>query len=215
MRSTRSAPWPWASSSLAAVSQMAGSVGMASRAWFSTLRAFSYVSSRASASHMSTEWGTHSTARPKRMRASSTSSSSMATRHSLTDDGTNSSARRSTAFLRRGSASNSAARSQSFVDVGSLATAVARTARAFASEPCRRADSSQTSSESGHVSQPIRISFLAAMALPAISSTRAAAIQPGGCRGFVVVTDFKSKRAFLMSPTSDSVLTLMEFRSVR
>mmetsp|Transcript_1273 Transcript_1273/g.4101 ORF Transcript_1273/g.4101 Transcript_1273/m.4101 type:complete len:262 (-) Transcript_1273:749-1534(-) len=215
MRSTSWAPLPWASSSFAAVSQIAGSVGMASRAWLSTRRAFSYVSSRASASHMSTEWGTHSTARPSMMRASSTSSSSMAVRQSFTDDGTNSSAFRSTVFFRSGSGSSSAARSQSFVDVGSFPTASASMDRAFASPLCSRAASSQTSSDSGHVSQPSLMSLRAAMALPAISSTRAAAIQPGACFGFVVVTDFNRSRAFLMSPTSDAVFTLMEFKSVR
>ena len=47
---------PCASSSLQAVTQMDGSVGLALRALFSTLRAFWYVSSRASASHSSTAW---------------------------------------------------------------------------------------------------------------------------------------------------------------
>mmetsp|Transcript_12514 Transcript_12514/g.31217 ORF Transcript_12514/g.31217 Transcript_12514/m.31217 type:complete len:283 (+) Transcript_12514:1122-1970(+) len=54
IRSTRSR-LPLASSSLAAVIQICGSVGMVSRALLSTLRAFWYVSRRARASHMSTE----------------------------------------------------------------------------------------------------------------------------------------------------------------
>mmetsp|Transcript_32048 Transcript_32048/g.107904 ORF Transcript_32048/g.107904 Transcript_32048/m.107904 type:complete len:341 (+) Transcript_32048:1640-2662(+) len=164
---------------------------------------------------MSTLCGTHSTARPSRIRASSTSSNSIATRHSFTEDGTSSSARLKTFFRRSGSSSNSAALSQTFVEVGSLCTACAKIALAFAEPLCNRAASSQTSSESGHVSQPSWMILRAAMALPAISSTRAAAIQPGACFGFVVVTDLSKSRAFLMSPTSDAVFTLTELRSVR
>ena len=57
--------------------------------------------------------------------------------------------------------------------------------------------------------------LLAAWSLPASSSRRAAAIQPGACFGFVEMTDFKSSRAFLMSEISASDEILMELRSVR
>ena len=51
--------------------------------------------------------------------------------------------------------------------------------------------------------QPIRLP-LACCSLPATSSRRAAAIQPGACLGFVLITDLSSRRAFLMSLISAS-----------
>mmetsp|Transcript_41909 Transcript_41909/g.94687 ORF Transcript_41909/g.94687 Transcript_41909/m.94687 type:complete len:341 (-) Transcript_41909:969-1991(-) len=206
--------WPWASSSLAAVIQMAGSDGIAPRAWFSTLRAFSYVSKRASASHMSTLWGTHSTALPSMILASPASSRVMACRQSLTLLGTNSSARRSTVFLRSNSLSSSAACIQILTLCGRWWMALARMVLAF-SPDCSRAASSHTSSDSGHVSHPCLISARADTIFPANSSTLAAAIQPGPCLGLVEVTLLSRRRAFLMSPTSASLLILMLFRSVR
>mmetsp|Transcript_34633 Transcript_34633/g.70734 ORF Transcript_34633/g.70734 Transcript_34633/m.70734 type:complete len:220 (-) Transcript_34633:98-757(-) len=207
--------FPCASSSFAAVIQMLGSEGIACRAWFSTLRALSYVSSLASASHMSTEWGTHSTARPSMMRASAASSKPMAVRQSFTELGTNSRALRSTVFLRsRSSPSSSAACSQIFTLCGKWCTAWAKMVFAL-SELCSRAASSHTSSLSGQISQPSLMMARAATTFPANSSTRAAAIHPGPCFGLVVVTERSSRRAFLMSPTSASLLILMLFRSVR
>ena len=50
---------------------------------------------------------------------------------------------------------------------------------------------------------------------PANSSTRAAAIQPGPCLGFVEVTELSKVRARLMSPTSASEVILRLLRSVR
>ena len=161
---------------------------------------------------MSTE--RHTDVCPNSILASSTPNST-ATLHSLTEDGINSNARLNTAFFLLLSGSSSAARSHSFVDVGKRVTARCKTERPFASELCNLAASNHTSSASGHASHPNWINFRAAIAFPAISSTRAAAIQPGACFGLVVVTDFNSNRAFLISPTSEAVLTLIEFRSVR
>mmetsp|Transcript_47250 Transcript_47250/g.109670 ORF Transcript_47250/g.109670 Transcript_47250/m.109670 type:complete len:236 (+) Transcript_47250:340-1047(+) len=179
MRSTRSS-MPLASSSFAAVIQICGSVGMVSRALLSTFLALAYVSRRASASHMSTEWGTHSTARPSISRASSGASRSMAACHSFTELGTTSSALRST--LRRivKLDSSEAACSQILTEEGIFFTASASTALAL-SEVCSRAASSHTSSLAGHALQPSRITCRALMSLPATSSRRAAAIQPGPC----------------------------------
>mmetsp|Transcript_29080 Transcript_29080/g.68543 ORF Transcript_29080/g.68543 Transcript_29080/m.68543 type:complete len:270 (+) Transcript_29080:249-1058(+) len=205
---------PLASSSLAAVIQICGSVGMVSRALLSTLRAFWYVSSRASASHMSTLCGTHSTARPSMSRASSGGSRSIAACQSLTLLGTTSSARRSTRRRIMMLLSSEAACSQILTDCGIFFTASASTVLAF-SGVCSRAASSHTSSFAGHAMQPSRITCRALTSLPATSSSRAAAIQPGPCPGLVEVTDLRSSRAFLMSPTSASVLILIELRSVR
>mmetsp|Transcript_21393 Transcript_21393/g.45961 ORF Transcript_21393/g.45961 Transcript_21393/m.45961 type:complete len:270 (-) Transcript_21393:748-1557(-) len=213
MRSTRSS-MPLASSSLAAVIQIWGSVGMVSRALLSTFLALWYVSSRASASHMSTEWGTHSTARPSMRRASSGASRSMPACQSFTELGTTSRALRSTLRRMVRLDSSDAACSQILTDEGIFFTASASTAFAF-SDVCRRAASSQTSSFAGHALHPSRMTCLALSSLPATSSSRAAAIQPGPWPGLVEVTDLSSSRAFLMSPISASVETLIELRSVR
>mmetsp|Transcript_24624 Transcript_24624/g.33791 ORF Transcript_24624/g.33791 Transcript_24624/m.33791 type:complete len:224 (-) Transcript_24624:722-1393(-) len=148
------------------------------------------------------------------MRASDTFSSSMAAFQSLTELGTNSSERRSTAFLRASCCSSSAACSHTLTEVGMCSTALARMDLAT-STGCRRAASSHTSSESGHISQPCRMILRACGVLEAYSSTRAAAIQPGPCLGLVVVTDCSRMRAFLMSPTSASLFTLRLLRLVR
>ena len=80
---------------------------------------------------------------------------------------------------------------------------------------CSRAASSHTSSELGHSSQPFMTSSRAAASFPATSSSRAAAIQPGAWRGLVLMTDLRSRRAFLMSLISASLFSVMLFRSVR
>ena len=213
MRSTRSM-FPFASSSLAAVIQICGSVGMVSRARLSTLRAFWYVSSRASAIHMSTECGTHSTARPSISRASSGPSRSMEACQSLTEFGMTSSAFRSTRRRMVTFVSSDAACNQILTLCGIFLTASARTVFAL-SGVCSRAASSHTSSEAGHALQPSRMTWRAATSFPATSSRRAAATQPGPWPGLVEVTDLSRSRAFLMSPISASVDTLIELRSVR
>mmetsp|Transcript_33225 Transcript_33225/g.59484 ORF Transcript_33225/g.59484 Transcript_33225/m.59484 type:complete len:229 (-) Transcript_33225:991-1677(-) len=205
---------PFASSSLAAVIQMAGSVGTASRALFRTFLAFSYVSSRASASHSSTCCGQHSTARLSRMRASSSDASSTAAFQRRTLVGMRSSAFRSTRARAASSASNRDACTQSLTLLGSAATPRASTALAF-SGVCSREHSSQTSSLVGQRSTPCWISDRAVDSLPASSSNRAAAIHPGPCFGLVPITDLSSRRAFLMSLISASEVIFMLFRSVR
>ena len=213
MRST-SCRLPFASSSRDAVIQICGSVGIVSRALLSTLRALSYDSRRASASHMSTACGTHSTARESISLASSGDSRSIAACHSLTELGITSSALRSTRRRIVMSVSSEAACIQILTDDGIFFTASASTVFEF-SGVCSRAASSHTSSFAGHARQPSRMTCRAATSLPATSSRRAAAIQPGPCPGLVDVTDLSSSRAFLMSPISASVLTLMLLRSVR
>mmetsp|Transcript_38634 Transcript_38634/g.114848 ORF Transcript_38634/g.114848 Transcript_38634/m.114848 type:complete len:260 (-) Transcript_38634:872-1651(-) len=175
---------PLASSSRAAVIQICGSVGIVSRALLSTLRAFWYDSSRARASHMSTACGTHSTARPSMTRASSGGSRSMAACHSLTEFGTTSSALRSTRRRMPRLDSREAACSQILTEVGIFLIASARTTLAF-SGVCSRAASSHTSSFAAQARQPSRMICRAATSLPATSSSRAAAIQPGPCPGLV------------------------------
>mmetsp|Transcript_4163 Transcript_4163/g.6155 ORF Transcript_4163/g.6155 Transcript_4163/m.6155 type:complete len:243 (+) Transcript_4163:1824-2552(+) len=81
---------------------------------------------------------------------------------------------------------------------------------------CILAASSQTSSFLGQVSQPFMIRFLAAISFPVSCSRRAAAIQPGPCLGFVVMTLFNNKRAFLISCRSELDCTRTEeFKSVK
>mmetsp|Transcript_6129 Transcript_6129/g.13365 ORF Transcript_6129/g.13365 Transcript_6129/m.13365 type:complete len:337 (-) Transcript_6129:253-1263(-) len=163
---------------------------------------------------MSTEWGTHSTARPSMSRASSGGSRSIAACHSFTELGTTSSALRRTRRRIVMFDSSEAAWSQILTEEGIFLTASASTALAF-SGVWSRAASSQTSSLAGHALHPSRITWRALTSLPATSSRRAAAIQPGPWPGFVCVTDLSSSRAFLMSPISASVDTLIELRSVR
>mmetsp|Transcript_51492 Transcript_51492/g.89863 ORF Transcript_51492/g.89863 Transcript_51492/m.89863 type:complete len:258 (-) Transcript_51492:810-1583(-) len=203
-----------ASSSLAAVTQVALSVGTAWRAWFSTFLAFSWVSSLASASHISTLCGTHSTARASMMRASVTFSSSIAAFHKFTALGTASKDRRKMAFFRLSNTSRSAAANQILTEVGRWITALARMLLAVLGG-CKRAASSHTSSDSGHISQPSRISFLAAGILFANSSRRAAAIQAGPRLGLVVIADCSNTRARWMSLTSAMLFTLMLLRLVK
>ena len=125
------APFPLASSSFAAVIQMAGSVGKVSRALFNTFRACSYDSSRASASQRSTCCGQHSTARDNNTRASSSRDKSTTAFHSLTLLGMFSSARRSTRRLRSSSISSLAACIQILTLLGRDATPRAKMALAF------------------------------------------------------------------------------------
>jgi len=148
------------------------------------------------------------------MRASSALSSSMAARHSLTELGTCSRARRRTTFFDSSAVSSSAARSHSLTLVEMCRMALASTALAC-SGVASRAASSHTSSLSGHVSHPLAMSVRAIASFPANASTRAAAIHPGPCLGLVVVTLLRRRRAFLMSPISESVDTLIEFNPVR
>ena len=65
--------------------------------------------------------------------------------------------------------------------------------------------SSHTSSFLGHFLQPSLMRLRAATSLPAISSNRAEAIQPGAWPGLVWITESSSRRDFLMSATSVSV----------
>mmetsp|Transcript_17012 Transcript_17012/g.52735 ORF Transcript_17012/g.52735 Transcript_17012/m.52735 type:complete len:219 (-) Transcript_17012:940-1596(-) len=203
-----------ASSSLAAVNHIAGSVGMVSRALLSTFLALRYVSSRASASHSSTCCGQHSTAWLSITRASSSDSRLTASFHSRTLEGTCSSARRSTRRLASASSSSSAARSHNLTLPVMARTPAASTPLA-ASPACRRLASSHTSSEPGHSSQPRWMMARAEVILPATSSSRAAAIHPGACFGLVAVTLFSSTRAFLMSDTSASEVMRIDERPVR
>mmetsp|Transcript_12514 Transcript_12514/g.31218 ORF Transcript_12514/g.31218 Transcript_12514/m.31218 type:complete len:246 (+) Transcript_12514:2031-2768(+) len=138
----------------------------------------------------------------------------MAACHSLTELGITSRALRSTRRRIIAFDSSDAACSQILTDCGIFFTASASTVLAF-SRVCSRAASSHTSSLAGHALQPSRITCRAATSLPATSSRRAAAIQPGPWPGLVEVTDLSSSRAFLMSPISASVEILIEFRSVR
>ena|SRR6218665_1130646 len=59
--------------------------------------------------------------------------------------------------------------------------------------------SSQRSSLFGHSSQPCMMRLRAVCSFPVTSSRVAEAIQAGGCFGFVSLTDFSSRRAFLIS----------------
>merc|ERR1719187_539902 len=188
----------FASSSLAAVIQICRSVGMCSRALFSTRRAFSYVSNLASAIHSSVLVGQHSTARLNKILASLGVSSSMAAFHSLTELGICSSALRNTFFLARGSCSRSAALIQILTVWGTCSTASFTTFLA-SSGGCSLAASSQTSSDLGQTSQPLMMRFLAAWILPVTSSSLAEAIHAGGWLGLVSLTDLSNSRAFLMS----------------
>mmetsp|Transcript_7706 Transcript_7706/g.10818 ORF Transcript_7706/g.10818 Transcript_7706/m.10818 type:complete len:312 (-) Transcript_7706:280-1215(-) len=212
--SATSAPDPCPSSNLHAAIQMAISVGTFSRAKFSVFRAFSYVSSLASANHMSTLCGTHSTALESMILASLTSSNSIAVRHSFTELGMNSKALRSTTRFLVASVSSSAALNQIFTLPDKCRTALAKIVLAFSGGVNREA-SSQTSSFSGQISQPCFIIFLAATNFPAYSSNLAAAIQPGPCFGFVLVTLFSKSLAFSMSPTSALELIFIEFKLVK
>ena len=108
---------------------------------------------------------------------------------------------RSTAFLADSLCSKSAAFRKILTDVGIRRAAVARIDLPT-SGGCRRAASNHTSSLSGHVSHPCWISFRACNVFPAASSTRAEAIQPGPCLGFVSLTDLSRSRALTISPTS-------------
>mmetsp|Transcript_30356 Transcript_30356/g.116410 ORF Transcript_30356/g.116410 Transcript_30356/m.116410 type:complete len:202 (-) Transcript_30356:571-1176(-) len=112
---------------------------------------------------------------------------------------------RSTRRLASVASSRADACSQILTLFGMCLTAEARTVFAC-SGGWRRTASSQTSSDVGHILQPWAISFLAACILPANSSNRAAAIQPGPCFGLVLVTDLSRCRSFLISPTSVSEL---------
>mmetsp|Transcript_41753 Transcript_41753/g.102834 ORF Transcript_41753/g.102834 Transcript_41753/m.102834 type:complete len:210 (-) Transcript_41753:305-934(-) len=125
-----------------------------------------------------------------------------------------SSALRSTRRFLSSSVSSCAACIQIFTDCGKLTTPRARMARAF-SGVFRRAASIHTSSLLGQASQPFWMNERAACSLPASSSRRAAAIHPGACLGLVLITDFSSSRAFLMSLISASELILRLLRSVR
>ena len=58
---------------------------------------------------------------------------------------------------------------------------------------------SHTSSFLGHWSQPSAMILRAATCLPATFSSHAAATHPGACLGFVLVSDWRSARARLMS----------------
>mmetsp|Transcript_87491 Transcript_87491/g.242697 ORF Transcript_87491/g.242697 Transcript_87491/m.242697 type:complete len:233 (+) Transcript_87491:2263-2961(+) len=205
---------PCVSSSLAAVTQMTGLVGMCLRASFSTRCASLYEDNFARASHISTLWGTHSTARLSITRASTSSSRLTASFHRRTELGMNSKAFRSTRALACTSCSRFAASIQSRTLCGKDLTAFATTAFALWGFS-KRAASSQTSSLFGQCLQPCAISWRADWTFPATSSSRAAAIQPGPCLGFDVITLFSSVRAFLMSLMSASDCTCRAFKSVR
>mmetsp|Transcript_2990 Transcript_2990/g.8184 ORF Transcript_2990/g.8184 Transcript_2990/m.8184 type:complete len:219 (+) Transcript_2990:144-800(+) len=207
------ASFPRASSSFAAAIQICGWVGFASTALLRTFWALAYVSRCARAIHISTLWGTHSTARLNRMRAVSGSSSSTAAFHNRTLLGMYSRALRYTRFRLATSSSRSAARSHTVTASGISFTARARIPLALEGG-CKRDASSHTSAFRGHARHPRSIILRASASFPAISSSRAAATHPGACVGFVDVTDRSSRRAFLMSPISASLFTLIAFRSV-
>jgi len=80
---------------------------------------------------------------------------------------------------------------------------------------CNLAASSQTSSLFGHCSQPCLISLRAATIRPACSSRAAAAIHPGACFGFDLMSESNSMRARLISPISASVLMTWLSNDVR
>mmetsp|Transcript_92524 Transcript_92524/g.293430 ORF Transcript_92524/g.293430 Transcript_92524/m.293430 type:complete len:292 (+) Transcript_92524:1433-2308(+) len=206
--------FPCVSSSFAAVTQMTGLVGMCFRASFSTRCASLYEDSFAKASHISTLCGTHSTARLSMTRASASSSKLTASFHRRTELGMNSRALRSTRALACTSCSRLAASIHRRTLCGRDFTALATTALALCGFS-RRAASSQTSSLLGQCLQPCAMSWRADCTLPATSSSRAAAIQPGPCLGFDVITLFSSVRAFLMSLMSASDCTCRALRSVR
>jgi len=130
----------------------------------------------------------------------------MAVFQSLTEFGMNSRERRMTLFLFLTSVSKDMALNHKRTDCGICLTALAKIILAL-STLLRRAASNQTSSLFGHSSQPLEMISLAATILPANSSKRAAAIQPGAFFGLVVMTDFKSIRAFFISLISASLLT--------
>mmetsp|Transcript_96068 Transcript_96068/g.256702 ORF Transcript_96068/g.256702 Transcript_96068/m.256702 type:complete len:293 (-) Transcript_96068:336-1214(-) len=205
---------PWVSSSLAAVTQIRGSVGTCLRASLSTFFASWYGLNFASASHISTEVGAHSTARLNMIRASSLFSRLMASFHSFTELGMNSRALRRIFALIGFSVSRRAASSQSFTEWGRAFTALAITAFAVAGFS-RRAASTHTSSFVGHCLHPWAIKCRAVGIFPATSSSRAAASHPGPCLGLLRITDRSSVRAFLISRTSASLCTFSAFKSVR
>ena len=121
-----------------------------------------------------------------------------------------SSARRKTRFLALGSLSNFMASIHSRVDRSLFVMALA--AMIFALWlSFSRMFSSQASSLLGQTSHPLAMTFLAATIFPATSSSRAAAIQPGACFGFVLMTDSRSTRTRLMSPTSASPVLISDF----
>mmetsp|Transcript_25495 Transcript_25495/g.57898 ORF Transcript_25495/g.57898 Transcript_25495/m.57898 type:complete len:293 (-) Transcript_25495:1337-2215(-) len=205
---------PWVSSSLAAVTQIRGSVGTCLRASFNTFFASWYGLNFANASHMSTDVGAHSTARLNIIRASSLFSRLIASFHNFTELGMNSRAFRKILALIGFSVSRREASSHSFTEWGRAFTAFAITALAVAGFS-RRAASTQTSSFVGHCLQPWAIRCRAVGIFPATSSNRAAAIHPGPCLGLLRTTDFSRVRAFLMSLTSASDCTFSAFKSVR
>ncbi|GIX62894.1 G-patch domain-containing protein [Babesia caballi] len=205
---------PLDSSSLAAVIQISGLVGSCFRASFSTFCASWYGQSRASASHRSTESVTHSTARFSITYALDSSSSEIASFHSRTELGMNSSAFRRIRRLSLTLVARLAASTHTLTDLGTILTALASTACTY-SGFSRRAASSHTSSRSPHFSHASAMISRAFAIFPASSSTRAAAIHPDACVGFVAITDLSSVRAFLMSATSLSLLMFIDSRSVR
>lgn len=117
-----------------------------------------------------------------------------------------------TRFLALVSVSSSTARIQILTDCGSSCTALARITFAFslvcgASAAAQLAEvrtfsseaAIQTSSFLAQCSQPSAMILRAATTLPATFSSQAAATQPGACLGFVLMRDWRSARARLMS----------------
>lgn len=124
----------------------------------------------------------------------------------------------STRFFALGSCSSSTARIQILTDCGISCTAFARMTLAF-SATCSRSSGGQwqeatggcfkhtlsseaaiqTSSFFGQCSHPCAMILRAWTDLPATFSSQAAATQPGACFGFVLMSDWSSARARLMS----------------
>ena len=206
--------FPFASSSFAAVIQICGSRGSVSLALFNTLRPFSGVSRRANASQISTCCGQHSVARARSTLASSSGLKSTSAFHSRTEFGTFSRALRNTRRLRSSSVSNCAACIQILTELGRDCTPRARIALAF-SDVFNRAASIQTSSFLGHASHPFCMNVRACCNLPASSSRRAAAIHPGPCFGFVLMTLLSNSLAFLISAMSAALVIFCDPKSVR
>mmetsp|Transcript_4455 Transcript_4455/g.16309 ORF Transcript_4455/g.16309 Transcript_4455/m.16309 type:complete len:356 (+) Transcript_4455:1268-2335(+) len=205
---------PLASSSLAAVIQICGSRGRVSRALFNTFLAFSHDSKRANASQRSTCCGQHSVARASKTRASSSGLNSTSAFHKRTELGTFSNARRKTRRLRSSSSSSCAACIQIFTEFGSACTPRAKIALPF-SGVFKRAASIHTSSFFGHASHPFCINTRACCNFPANSSKRAAAIQPGACFGFVLITLLSNNLAFLISEISAALVIFCAPKSVK
>ena len=153
-------------------------------------------------------------ARASRIFASSSGDKSTTAFHSRTEVGTRSRALRKTRRLRASSSSRNAACVHRSTFVGSASTARAKIARAV-SGGFKRAFSIQTSAFPGHASHPRCAKLRAALIFPASSSRRAAAIQPGACFGFVLITDLSSSLAFLTSAMSDVDDTFTLERPVR